>query len=89
VPKCCQANRDEILLVGNIEFLGREDFQVKVQGYRVELGEIETILSQHPQVQTAVVTATGAAAGNKRLVAYVVRGGATGIRYRVSSKTKG
>lgn len=57
---------------GNIEFLGREDFQVKVQGYRVELGEIESALLQHPQVREAVVTAIGEMRGNKRLVAYVV-----------------
>jgi amino acid adenylation domain-containing protein len=57
---------------GNIEFLGRDDLQVKVQGYRIELGEIETILTQHPRVQNAVVAAAGPAAGNKRLVAYVV-----------------
>jgi amino acid adenylation domain-containing protein len=57
---------------GNIEFLGREDFQVKVQGYRIELGEIESALLQHPQVREAVVTAIGERRGNKRLVAYVV-----------------
>lgn len=57
---------------GTIEFLGREDFQVKVQGYRVELGEIEAALAQHPEVEAAVVTATGEARGNRRLVAYVV-----------------
>ncbi len=42
---------------GNIEFLGREDFQVKVQGYRIELGEIEATLEQHPGVRKAVVLA--------------------------------
>jgi len=57
---------------GNIEFLGRDDFQVKVQGYRIELGEIETILTQHPRVQTAAVVAIGPVAGNKKLVAYIV-----------------
>lgn len=57
---------------GNIEFLGREDFQVKVQGYRIELGEIESALLQHSQVREAVVTAIGERHGNKRLVAYVV-----------------
>jgi len=57
---------------GNIEFLGREDFQVKVQGYRIELGEIESVLLQHPRVREAVVTAIGEMRGNKRLVAYVV-----------------
>jgi amino acid adenylation domain-containing protein len=57
---------------GNIEFLGREDFQVQIQGYRVELGEIEIALSQHPGVRTAVVMAMGELHGNKRLVAYVV-----------------
>jgi amino acid adenylation domain-containing protein len=57
---------------GNIEFLGREDDQVKVQGYRVELGEIETVLGQHPKVRSAIVTALGAAFGSRRLVAHVV-----------------
>ncbi|HEY0406604.1 MAG TPA: amino acid adenylation domain-containing protein [Pyrinomonadaceae bacterium] len=57
---------------GNIEFLGREDFQVKVQGHRIELGEIEAALVQHPKVRAAVVAAVGKERGNKRLVAYVV-----------------
>ncbi|HYC88908.1 MAG TPA: amino acid adenylation domain-containing protein [Thermoanaerobaculia bacterium] len=55
---------------GNIEFLGRADFQVKVQGHRVELGEIEATLEQCPGVAAAVVTAFGDT--NKRLAAYVV-----------------
>jgi amino acid adenylation domain-containing protein len=57
---------------GNIEFLGREDFQVKIRGHRIELGEIEAALLQHPRVHTAVVTAAGELRGNKRLIAYVV-----------------
>jgi amino acid adenylation domain-containing protein len=57
---------------GNIEFLGREDFQVKIQGYRVELGEIETTLLQQPGVRAAVVTLRGESQGEKSLVAYVV-----------------
>ncbi len=56
---------------GNIEFLGREDFQVKVQGYRIELGEIEAALTQHPAVGTGVVVAVGERQ-KKRLVGYVV-----------------
>ena len=57
---------------GNVELLGREDLQVKIQGYRVEPGEIETALARHPAVREAVVTASGEARGHKRLVAYVV-----------------
>jgi len=57
---------------GDIEFLGREDFQVKVNGYRIELGEIEQVLKQHPAVKEVVVTAVGPDRGNKELVAYVV-----------------
>jgi SagB-type dehydrogenase family enzyme len=57
---------------GNIEFLGREDFQVKIQGYRVELGEVEAALEQHPKIKTAVVTTIGESRGEKRLAAYVV-----------------
>jgi amino acid adenylation domain-containing protein len=65
---------------GEIEFLGREDDQVKVQGHRIELGEVERGLEEHVGVRQAVVIATqagagagaAAAGGNKRLVAYVV-----------------
>jgi amino acid adenylation domain-containing protein len=57
---------------GTIEFLGREDFQVKIQGYRIELGEIESVLSRHPKIQEAIVTAVGETRGEKRLVAYIV-----------------
>ncbi|MEV6598632.1 amino acid adenylation domain-containing protein [Actinoplanes sp. NPDC051346] len=57
---------------GVIEFLGREDFQVKVQGYRIELGEIEATLTQHPAVRAAVVVAHGDPRGAKRLVGFVV-----------------
>jgi amino acid adenylation domain-containing protein len=57
---------------GNIEFLGREDFQVKIRGHRIELGEIEAALFQHPGVHTAVVAAAGELRANKRLIAYVV-----------------
>ena len=57
---------------GTIEFLGREDFQVKVQGYRIELGEIEAALLDHPEVAAAVAAAVGEQLGTKRLVAYVV-----------------
>jgi len=57
---------------GAIEFLGRIDSQVKVRGFRVELGEIETVLSQHPAVRECSVAACADASGNKQLVAYFV-----------------
>jgi myxalamid-type polyketide synthase MxaD len=56
---------------GNIEFLGREDFQVKVNGFRIELGEIEAALERHPDVAKAVVAAVGERTARK-LVGYVV-----------------
>jgi amino acid adenylation domain-containing protein len=57
---------------GNIEFLGRIDHQVKVRGFRVEPGEVETVLGQHPAVREAVVIDQEDHSGNTRLVAYIV-----------------
>lgn len=55
-----------------IEFLGREDFQVKIGGHRIELGEIETNLLQHPAVTDAVVQVISDDKTKRQLVAYVV-----------------
>lgn len=60
---------------GEIEFLGREDFQVKVQGHRIELGEIESALETHPGVRRAVVTVRGHGSRDRHLVAYAVPDG--------------
>ena len=57
---------------GSIQFEGRKDFQIKIRGFRVELGEIESALTQHQLVRECVVVANENAAGDKRLVAYVV-----------------
>jgi Condensation domain/AMP-binding enzyme/AMP-binding enzyme C-terminal domain/Phosphopantetheine attachment site len=59
---------------GTIEFLGRIDQQVKVRGFRIETGEVEAALRDHPDVQEIVVSAQGVRAEEKRLVAYVVPG---------------
>ncbi|HJP95209.1 MAG TPA: amino acid adenylation domain-containing protein [Pyrinomonadaceae bacterium] len=58
---------------GNIEFIGRNDFQVKIRGMRIELGEIEVTLRQHERVSDAVVTLRQDTSGAERkLVAYVI-----------------
>jgi amino acid adenylation domain-containing protein len=57
---------------GNLHFVGRMDAQVKIRGYRVELGEIEAVLGQHPQVRQGVVAAREDSFGGRQLVGYVV-----------------
>ncbi|MCG6574248.1 amino acid adenylation domain-containing protein, partial [Pseudomonas sp. AF32] len=71
---------------GNIEYLGRNDDQIKIRGFRVELGEIEARLCQHAEVKEAAVVAREDSPGEKRLVAYItvqaadVSVGADGLR---------
>jgi amino acid adenylation domain-containing protein len=61
---------------GEIEFLGRLDEQIKIRGYRIEPEEIASALNSHPDVQSGTVLALEDEAGQRRLVAYVVRNSA-------------
>ena len=61
-----------------LEYLGRQDDQVKVRGVRIELGEIEDCLARYPQVTRAVVALRDDAPGGRGLVAYVQWAGETG-----------
>ncbi len=57
---------------GNFEFLGRIDHQVKINGIRIEPGEIQAVLETYPKVRTSLVVDYEDKLGKKRLVAYVV-----------------
>lgn len=64
---------------GNIEYLGRIDHQVKIRGQRLELGEVEAVLSRHPLVADVCVVARTDGAGELQLVAFVVSASTDGL----------
>jgi len=66
-----------ILKDGSIHFQGRRDDQVKIRGYRIELGEIEVQLNAIEGIKQAIVIAKNDAAGQSRLLAYLVSGNGT------------
>ena len=57
---------------GNLEFIGRVDHQVKLRGFRIDLGDIESNLRQHKEVKEAVVLSKNFSDQDQRLVAFVV-----------------
>ncbi len=57
---------------GSIEFIGRKDYQIKIRGYRVELGEIESKLLKHEKVKEAAVIAKTDSDGDSSLCAYII-----------------
>jgi amino acid adenylation domain-containing protein len=65
-------DRGRYLADGNVEFLGRKDEQVKIRGVRIEPGEIEASLNEHPAIQQTVVVAKEDSSGGIRLIACVV-----------------
>ncbi|MEV7543508.1 amino acid adenylation domain-containing protein [Streptomyces sp. NPDC089915] len=57
---------------GQVEYIGRSDFQVKLRGFRIELGEIEQVIAGHPDVESAVALVREDRPGDQRLVVYAV-----------------
>jgi amino acid adenylation domain-containing protein len=65
-------DRARLLTDGTIDFIERMDRQVKIHGYRIEPGEVESILGRHRDVREVAVLAATDSAGERRLIAYLV-----------------
>jgi len=83
-------DRARVLPDHTIEFLGRVDRQLKMRGFRVELGEIEAVMRQHPRVQTSLVVERGASTA-AHLVGYLIdtegsRGAAEWLREHLAER---
>ncbi|MGM9579661.1 MAG: amino acid adenylation domain-containing protein, partial [Anaerovibrio sp.] len=68
----CTGDIVRFLPDGSVDFIGRNDGQVKVRGFRIELSEVERVIRQYPGIKDATVADFDAAGGGKFLAAYVV-----------------
>ncbi|RJQ80371.1 amino acid adenylation domain-containing protein [Pseudonocardiaceae bacterium YIM PH 21723] len=82
-------DRVRLLPDGRIDFLGRLDSQVKIRGHRIELGEVEAALHEHPAVRQAVVTTFTAPSGDRQLVGYLVGEQADDLRVFLAERLPG
>ncbi len=89
-PGRCYASGDLARLTaeGELAFLGRADDQVKVRGFRVELGEVEDVLRGHERVRAAVATVAGGGHAGERLLAFVVCEGDPGDESALGEELK-
>jgi amino acid adenylation domain-containing protein len=69
---CRTGDLGRYLQDGTIEFVARVDQQLKIRGFRVEPGEIESALREHPGVEAAIVVGQEAPSGERRVVSYIV-----------------
>ncbi len=65
-------DQGRLLSDGNIQFLGREDNQIKLRGIRIELSEIECAINEYPTIKESIVILNEQESSHPRLVAYVV-----------------